>query len=213
MTHTLHRQGSTDSLEEDFVLLMLPAPGYNVAGSADKLRRFLDIVLMHDPVNFGVVKKGNRFTVSAEELKGRITEGNCVHAVFRDRASLEAALRAVKEADLGISVTATGLFQSIGATCEHLGITPHTVQYSLGIWGDQGSYRPAEAVLDVITMCGHGLVPAALVERLIEEIHTGERSPEAAATELARICGCGVFNQSRAAHLMHAAAHEREAAS
>ncbi len=211
MTHTLHRQGDEESLGTDYVLLMLPAPGYNAQNSAGKLKKFLDIVLEYEPVNFGVVKKGNRFTSDVEELANAITDGNCVHAVFTSREQQEAALKDVKDADLGISVTATGLFEGTRQSCRNVGLTPHTVQYSLGIWGDQGKYRPSEPILNIITMCGHGLVPAALAERLAEEVYAGEETLDSAAAELARLCGCGVFNHRRASDLLHEAVHELRA--
>ena len=125
-------------------------------------------------------------------------------AGFASQEALEAALREVKEADLGVSVTAIGLFDGIRATCQRLGLTPHTIQYSLGIWGDEDR-KPEQPVLDVITMCGHGLIPRALVRKLIRDVQAGACTADEAASTLARLCPCGALNPVRAAHLIEAA--------
>ncbi|MFW6116310.1 MAG: hypothetical protein ACOC6F_01155 [bacterium] len=202
MTHTLHRQGDVKSLQEDYLLLMLPAPGFNRQGSAEKLRQFLEIALHHDPANYGVVGKGSKFTVSTAELMDLVGDGDCVHAVFSSRESFEAALQQLKRRDLGISVTATGLLEDIRLSCACTGLAPHTIQYSLGIGGNRDKYMPAGPVLEITSMCGHGLVPAALVQEMISAVSAGKRTPEEAAAELARLCPCGVFNPVRAAHLI-----------
>jgi hypothetical protein len=46
------------------------------------------------------------------------------------------------------------------------------------------------------------MVASNLVTSLIEEIKAGERSPEDAGKELAKVCECGIFNPVRAAELL-----------
>lgn len=58
MTHTLHRLGSEESVSNDYVLLMVPAPGYNVRGAAPKHKAFLEMVVEHGAVNYGVFQVG-----------------------------------------------------------------------------------------------------------------------------------------------------------
>jgi ribosomal protein S20 len=55
-------------------------------------------------------------------------------------------------------------------------------------------------------MCGHGLVSAALVSSLAEDVKAGRKNAESAAKEMAKMCDCGVFNPVRAARLMAALA-------
>ncbi|HWT81320.1 MAG TPA: hypothetical protein VN648_21210 [Candidatus Methylomirabilis sp.] len=52
------------------------------------------------------------------------------------------------------------------------------------------------------TMCGHGMVPANLVEKLIREIKRGKKTVREAALELTRPCHCGIYNPARAERLL-----------
>ncbi len=51
-------------------------------------------------------------------------------------------------------------------------------------------------------MCGHSLVPVALVKKMIADVQKGKVSPDKAAEKLARNCLCGIFNPNRAAKLL-----------
>ncbi len=53
MTHTLHRKGDTQSLKEDYVVLIMPAQGVNVPGSDEKLKTLWEIFSHYNVVNFG----------------------------------------------------------------------------------------------------------------------------------------------------------------
>ena len=41
MTHSLHRRGAPETLENDYVLLVTPAVGINHVGSKEKLQKIL----------------------------------------------------------------------------------------------------------------------------------------------------------------------------
>ena len=41
MTHTLHRRGNRQSLGCDYIVFTMSAKGFNEAGSAEKMREFL----------------------------------------------------------------------------------------------------------------------------------------------------------------------------
>ena len=49
MTHSLHREGSLDSLERDYVLFIYPARGFNYKGSAPKVRRLVELLYASGP--------------------------------------------------------------------------------------------------------------------------------------------------------------------
>jgi hypothetical protein len=51
-------------------------------------------------------------------------------------------------------------------------------------------------------MCGHSLVPVALVNKMIADVKKGKVSPDKAAEKLARNCLCGIFNPKRAAKIL-----------
>ena len=203
MTHTLHRRGTAESLSKDFVVQTLRAMGFNSEGYLPKCQEFLRIALRHNPVNIASEMKGNRFEFPDDDL---ITEakGDSL-AVFDNPKDLVEFLKEVKEADLGLSVVVSGIFEKVDECFEKAGLKHHTANFSLGIWGKQ-DLLPDNDILEVTTMCGHGMIPTNLVEVMVSEIREGRRTPEAAAKVLAPNCSCGVFNPVRAAELLEAVA-------
>lgn len=202
MTHTLHRQGSLESLEQDFVVFAMPSSGLTSAGSKPKLDRVFEILARHNPANIGDSKGGSRFSLGGEDkVKEIIVENELVHGVFRSREQLIAVLKDLKEADLGLCVTVSGLMHKVEECCEQVGLTPHTIVNSLGIWG-RTELLPATKVQEVATMCGHGLVSFNLILELAGRVKRKELSPEKAGELLAKPCICGVFNPVRAAELI-----------
>ncbi len=62
-------------------------------------------------------------------------------------------------------------------------------------------------------MCGHGMIPVRLVEKLAEEVASGALGAREAAARLARPCVCGIFNPRRAAALVRVMARRTAARS
>lgn len=201
MSHTLHRRGTPESFKNDFILFAMSAKGINEIGSHVKLKRFLEIIRGFSPVNIGDMKTGNSFITSSETIVNSAQDTSIVHGVFDSRENLIKALKAVKEADLGVSVIISGLFHDVDECCSATGIRPHTCESSMGIWG-KTERLPDEDILRFTTMCGHGQVPFNLVKKIIEDVKTGKRTLQEGAEELAKPCQCGVFNPVRAAALL-----------
>jgi hypothetical protein len=130
-----------------------------------------------------------------------------IHAVFKDERSLVSMLKALKQEDLGLSVVVSGLFDKVGKCCREAGLEKHTINQSLGRWG-RIDELPPDPVLEVNTMCGHGMVTVALINQVVEEIRAGRTSAEEGAEELFKPCMCGIFNPHRAAKLLKALAGE-----
>jgi len=201
MTHTLHRRGTEESLDKDYVLLCMAAKEINEEGSDEKMREFLRINLRHDPVNLGDMRSGNMYNSSIDEILEKVNSTSIVHGVFKDRDTVTQVLKDLKEADLGMSVVISGPFSCAGEILKSIGLGPHSVDYSGGIWGNTKKLPPDE-ILEITTMCGHAMVASNLVKTLIDEIKSGEKNAEEAGKELARLCECGIFNPSRAAELL-----------
>jgi len=201
MTHTLHRRGTAESLSEDYVLLCMAEPGINDDGSAPKLQEFLRIAMRHNPKNIGEMTFGNMYNHKPEEVIDNAQK--IAHAVFDNAEVVTQVLKELKDANLGLSVVVSGILDSVNECCQKAGLKRHTVEFSLGIWG-KTERLPSNDILQVTTMCGHGLVPSNLVKSLMEDIQKGIRSPEDAAKELAAQCCCGVFNPTRATKLLAA---------
>jgi hypothetical protein len=199
MTHTLHRQGTPESLAHDFPLHAMPAAGVNKDGATPKLQRFWDLSHKYNPVNSGEGKLGNRFGHELASLRENLS--TTTHAVYTDEESLTALLRDLGDADIGMSVTLSGLESRLFACCAKAGIKPYAIEHSLKILGDT-SALPDVKVMEITTMCGHAMVSRGLIGILAEKIKKGEMTPEQAGLELAKPCQCGIFNPVRAARLM-----------
>jgi hypothetical protein len=201
VTHTLHRRGDRESLGQDYIVFTMSAKGVNEEDSGERMREFLRILLKHNPVNFGDMVTGNRYVKSEAEILGNIQSTSIVHGVFTDEREVVEILKELKSADLGMSVVVTGVHDATEQGCRDSGLAKHTVEHSLGIFG--GSRRLAgEDVLQLTTMCGHGMVPANLVERMIVQIKRGKKTVRDAALELTRPCHCGIYNPVRAEKLL-----------
>jgi len=206
MTHTLHRSGTRESLSGDFVFLYMPAFGINNIDSGPKLRKFLEIAQRHNPVNMGDASYGNMHAKGIQNVMDNIQkDGTAVHAVFTNEEDAAAMLKDVKEADMGLSLVVSGIFDRVQELCKKNGIHRHAATYSLGIWG-KTEKLPPEKALEVSTMCGHGMITANRILSAADEVKAGRRSAADAAKDLAKQCDCGIFNPARAAKLLAAMA-------
>jgi hypothetical protein len=201
MTHTLHRQGSLPDLREDFVVFSMACQSVNAKGSVPKICKVFEIIEKYQPVNFGDVKTGNCFKATKEAMESNFQENSYIHFVFTSKETVGKALRDLKKADIGLSVVVSGVVNDIDQLCRQAGLKVHTVEFSGGIYGrtDRLTEGP---VLEITTMCGHGLIAANLVRHLVKQVRKGKKKAEEAACELARQCQCGVFNPQRARHLI-----------
>lgn len=201
MTHTLHRVGTYENLQKDYVVFAMAAQGVNRDGAAEKLKQFLQIVLKYNPINFGDMKTGNTISVGQERVQEGIKDNSIVHGVFEDVDTVATLLNELREVDLGMSVVVSGLVEHADECCSKAGLQRHTVEYSLGVWG-RTELLPESEVLEVSTMCGHGMVSFNLVQHMAEQVQKGRLTSKSAARELASNCHCGVLNPERAALLL-----------
>ena len=199
MTHTLHREGLKESDTNDYVILAM------VEGKDEKkqdnLAELFRIVLKHRPINY--TAKANFPDPADEQIPIFYKRIKIGMAVFEKRETLLEVLQEIKDRELGVSVVVSGLFSHIGQDCCKLGLSLHTVNYSLGVWGKKEKL-PDPKVTEITTMCGHGLISFNLVQSLLKEIRKGKKTLEEATAILAKPCVCGVFNTHRALELLEA---------
>ena len=201
MTHTLHRSGTVESMKTDYVMLVMPAQGFNNEGSAPKMRKALEIILNHNPVSFGDMRTGNYFRKGLKKILENTQENSIVHGVFTGRKDLEECLTELKKADLGMSVVVTGLIDDVHESVKKVGLTPHSMNLSLGVWGKK-ELLPEQDVLDITTMCGHHCVSPFLVKKLVNDVKKDKICIEEAARILAKQCVCGVLNPLRTENIL-----------
>jgi len=190
-----------ESLSKDYVVFMYAASGINDKDVGPKLQEFLRLGLKYDPVNVGSPRVGNMFTSSLEELVEGVRGEKKVYVVFDDRERTEAFVKEVVKAALGVSVIASGLFEKVDRMCQAAGIKRHTAQCSLGVWGKVERLPQAE-IMDISTMCGHGMVSFNLVQRMATDVRNHSIKLKEAAVIMAKPCVCGIFNPKRAEDLL-----------
>ena len=223
MTNTLHRAGDAASFHDDFIVFAIACRGKNEQGALEKLRKFLGMAVPFGPVNLGDARHGgalrpckemnptghwNRdLTPNFEEVVKGLDAPTTVAAVFDDREKAMAFVKAVREADLGLSINVSTSIEGAEDCCEAAGIKRHSVGYSLGFEG-KTEKLPATQVLELMTMCGHGMVAGSMAKKMIDWVKEGRRTPEEAASYLTRFCSCGVFNPARAERILDEARHK-----
>ena len=62
---------------------------------------------------------------------------------------------------------------------------------------------PDEPVLEISTMCGHGMIPFNLIDNLAADISANRISTEDAAVIIAKQCHCGVVNVPRVERILN----------
>ena len=203
MTNTLHRKGAVEDLKEDYVIFVTMARGINREGSAPKIHEFLRICQKHNPVNVGSSKLGSvlQDDVDFQDLVTNLKDGSTSAAVFTDLDTLQKVLAELIEADLGISINVSGLLDGVQECCHGNGIERHSVEHSLGFWGSRDRL-PEREILEINTLCGHGMVSFNLIRKMIEYVKMRRLTPMEAAKIMGKCCECAVFNTTRAEHLL-----------
>lgn len=202
MTHTLHRQGPPESFEHDYVLISMAAQGVNSHGAIPYLAATFKILMDSRAVNLADDNTGGIFTgLTTDQILAGANEKSYMGAVFTEDTDLEEVLRSLKDAQLKMPVIVRGDMKRIFQICEHVGLKPHTVHLSLGIFGKK-ELLPEDRVLQVTSMCGHGMVCADHVKKVADMVRAGKITAEVAGRDLARPCTCGIFNPVRSAEIV-----------
>jgi hypothetical protein len=179
MTHTLHRQGTEENLMHDY--LILPFPGRQGSDVQEKRQQFIQTCLKHDPVN--------KSSICAFRIY-----------VFDEKEKVDQVLKELADAELGISVVVSGLYDKVKDSCLRAGLKPHTINYSLGFWGNQAKI-PEKRLFEISSMCGHSLVSPTLALDMAKRVARGYPAT-IAAQKMGKNCLCEIFNSKRGAELL-----------
>jgi hypothetical protein len=220
MTNTLHRFGDAQSFRDDFIVFAIASRGRNDENAVPRLRKFLEIAKQFKPVNLGDSRHGGALRSSRslnpfshwrrnnkpdfDAVVAGVDTPTTVAAVFDNLEAAEACTKAVREADLGLSINISTSVAGAQECCNAAGICRHSAGYSLGFEG-KTEYLPNSDVLKVATMCGHGMISTSLAKKMIDWVKEGRRTPAEASAVMARFCSCGVFNPSRSSRLLEEA--------
>ena len=226
MTNTLHRYSEhyafaapphPEPIRDDYIVFAMASRGINDDDLVEKYRTFLRLALKHRPVNIGDATKGGSIRPrqdlnpsahwrrdhrpDPEQVIAEIEGHTTVAAVFDNYAAMENFVEELKAADLGISINISAPIDEARRCCDDAGIARHSVEYSLGFSG-RVEKLPDSTVLELTTMCGHGMVSANFAKKMIDWSKENRRSPAELARTMARFCSCGVFNISRAERIL-----------
>ena len=203
MSHSLHRYGTVENLQKDFTFYARASRWVNREGCGPKLRKILDIFLSEKPVNLGSSQSGKSFKAGLDpkEYAATLDKAYGVACCFSNKEAVKSVLEKLKGANTGISIVVSGLIDEIVKMGKELDIKPHTAFLSLGIHGKK-ALLPEDKVLEMITMCGHGMVSARLTKIVMEKVKAGKMTPEQGADALAQPCPCGIFNTDRCTDLL-----------
>ena len=229
MTNTLHRYSEHYASEkpanpapvgDDFIVFAMASRGINDDGLVEKYRAFLRLALKHHPVNIGDATKGGMlrprqdlnptahwrrdYQSNPEDVIAGIEGHTTAAAVFDNYQNMKAFVDDLQRANLGISVNISAPIEDAARCCRDTGITRHSVEYSLGFCG-RVDRLPDATVLELTTMCGHGMVSANFAKKMIDWVKENRRGPAEVARTMARFCSCGVFNISRAESILNEA--------
>lgn len=201
MTHSLHRSGDIESQKKDFNWFMYQTKGVNDVNIKPKALEFIAAAEAVGSENWGDVKTGPITGYSVEEIKERITDKSRLRGVFTRKDQVVEFLKRIKAKDLGQSVVITGILDEVIPACREAEVIPHSINYSLGVWGKKDNL-PDDVTLSITTMCGHHMIPPKFVKHIIKQVETGRLTPEEGSIKLANFCYCGIFNQVRCSDII-----------
>lgn len=189
----------------DWVILVRGDTG----GQPDKMMEIIRIFSNHNPI--AVIKRRSlpalRYMRNWNEgmgLKELAEDSNhpiYAAGVYEEKDDVEGVIRDLAEAELGLSIVVSGVFDEVFDICKRVGTGPHTVNLSMETIG-RTELLPDDNILDIITMCGHSLVGEHLVRQLIGRVRRGRMTAEEAGLELGKQCVCNFFNPVRAAKII-----------
>ena len=233
MTNTLHRYSehyafetalNPEPIRDDYIVFAMSSRGINDDNLVEKYRTFPRLALKHNPINIGDATKGGMIRPrqdmnptahwrrdqrsDPEQVIAGIEGHTTVAAVFDNYEAMERFVEELKAVDLGVSINISAPMDEAYRCCKAAGITRHSVEYSLGFRG-RVDKLPDATTLELSTMCGHGMVSANFANKMLEWVRENRRTPEEAARYMARFCICGVFNLTRAEHIIKRACNRK----
>ena len=198
MTHSLHRYGPEEHLQNDYTFFAR-ASTVNLEGCGPKLQKILEILLSEGPVNFGssALTKCYAGGLEPEAFSEFLKKSVRIACVFSSKEKIKRVLQKLKEGDFGICIVVGGLIKEIVKISREIGLKPHTANISLGIHGGKKHLLPEDNVLEITTMCGHGMVATRLAQKVLNDLREGKVTPQEGARILAKQCPCGLVNTDR----------------
>jgi hypothetical protein len=163
----------------------------------DSMRKAAEIILAYNHVNM----IGRPLGLDDESIKMLAPAMGIITAVFDNREDVDKLVSEMKAQKLDVSVVLSGLFSDVHETCKCAGLTEHTYNISLGVYG-KTEKPPDHQTMEITTQCGHALISPHLVDAVVKKIRKGKMTVEEAARMLIKPCACGIGNTTRIGRLL-----------
>lgn len=202
MTHTLHRRGPIEDLKEDYVVVTMTS-SVNKDATKPVLGEVAKIFFEVGVSNTGSSGLEVNMPIGFDEdqFVNDIPKSHGLLASFSSKEKVRQALAKLKEKDLGISVTVSGVIDEVIPMAQEVGLKPHTINLSLGIIG-KTEKLPEEEILEYTTMCGHALISKNLARKGIKDVACGAKNEREASMMIAKPCICGIYNLDRSVEML-----------
>jgi hypothetical protein len=192
-----------DLLNQEYILFVYPARGFNYDGSGPKVKRLGELIFHEGPANLLVTTlRRNMYSgIPPEEILNSIKDGAKIFCVLSDKEKFKNTLAKIKNMDEGISIVVSAVIDRVREVTAEVGLKPHTINLSLGIHGRTDRLPPAD-IRQFTTMCGHGMVSPKLIRDVIRRIKTGKLDFWDGSIILAGPCACGIYNPCRSEEML-----------
>jgi hypothetical protein len=164
---------------------------------ANEMKQRARTVLKYGPDNI----IGAPLGMDEDTIINMASSSGVVTAVFTSKQKAMQMVEEIKAKQLGISAVISALFKDVADICRQLGLTEHTHNISLGIFG-QTEKLPDEKTLEIATQCGHALVSPHLIKDVVRKIQKEKMTTKEGAALLTKPCVCGVVNPARTKSLL-----------
>jgi hypothetical protein len=147
-------------------------------------------------------------------MRGVAYLSTVITGIYTDTGNVEDLVNDIKgewlernrEKGYPISIVLSGLFDDVHKCCQKTGVCEHTYLHTLGSFGRKDAL-PSQPELELITMCGHGLISRNRVQDLARKIRSRDITPREAAEDIAKPCVCGLVNIKRAEDIFRRMTH------
>jgi len=205
MTHTLNRIGLSEERSGEEIIFLAMVQAKQKDEKAEAMKELASIVLKYNPSNFIGAPTG----VTPESLVQFAGRMSVITAVFHDLKTVTNMVQEIKSRKPGISVVLSGLFGDVHQVCQKAGLTEHTHNISLGVFG-QTEKLPEKDVMEITTQCGHALISRHYVKYLGKKVKKGKMTSEEAARLLIKPCVCGIGNTTRIGEILERMTAEKD---
>ena len=156
------------------------------------------------PANIGFYGIGSIVDgLETEAVIASLHDTSRLRCCFDDRDKVAKVVAKIKKGNFGLSLVVSGKISEVLDMARELNLTPHTIHLSCDILG-KIDLLPEEPVLELTTMCGHGLISHRLAAAVIQKTRAGALDIEKAVDILRKPCTCGIFNPTRARGILAA---------